>query len=256
LLAIVLSGDGGWRDLDKTIAENLRDRGVSVVGWDSLRYFWHERTPEELARDLDGVITSHVQKWNARAVGLIGYSFGADVLPFAYNRLPPATRARVKQVSLLGFSPNADFQFHVTAWLGVESSAHALPDRARSGARPFELLQCFYGEDEDDTACPDLKSRGAEVIATSGSHHFDGDYPRLPRASSRACSDARRPIDGSALAAPSVCFARTRAHRSRLFQKPGPPLHGVNPEAHDSPTAARYPCTDGPNHNYYAPSCC
>ena len=37
LMAIVISGDGGWRDLDKTIAQALQKDGVSVVGWDSLR---------------------------------------------------------------------------------------------------------------------------------------------------------------------------------------------------------------------------
>lgn len=41
-LAIVLSGDGGWRDVDKDVAEKLRSEGVSVVGWDSLRYFWRK----------------------------------------------------------------------------------------------------------------------------------------------------------------------------------------------------------------------
>lgn len=39
LLAIVISGDGGWRDLDKTMALALQRDGVSVVGIDSLRYF-------------------------------------------------------------------------------------------------------------------------------------------------------------------------------------------------------------------------
>ena len=56
LLAIVVSGDGGWRDLDKVIAEDLSRDGVSVVGWDSLRYFWSYETPEETARDLAAVI--------------------------------------------------------------------------------------------------------------------------------------------------------------------------------------------------------
>ena len=45
LLAIVLSGDGGWRDLDKTIAETLQSDGVSVVGWDCLSYFWSRKSP-------------------------------------------------------------------------------------------------------------------------------------------------------------------------------------------------------------------
>jgi type IV secretory pathway VirJ component len=32
-LAIVLSGDGGWCDVDKGIAEKLQSDGLSVIGW-------------------------------------------------------------------------------------------------------------------------------------------------------------------------------------------------------------------------------
>ena len=49
LLAIVLSGDGGWRDVDRAIAQKLQSDGVSVVGWDSLRYFWSRKSPEQTA---------------------------------------------------------------------------------------------------------------------------------------------------------------------------------------------------------------
>ena len=49
LLAIVISGDGGWRDLDKTMAEAMQREGVSVIGIDALRYFWSEKTPQQIA---------------------------------------------------------------------------------------------------------------------------------------------------------------------------------------------------------------
>ena len=49
LMAILLSGDGGWRDLDKTIAEDLQQQGVPVVGLDTLRYFWSKKTPQQTA---------------------------------------------------------------------------------------------------------------------------------------------------------------------------------------------------------------
>lgn len=177
-LAVVLSGDGGWRDLDKTVASALQQRGVNVIGWDSLRYFWTEKTPEQLAADLDAQIRRAVRDWSVDDVALVGYSFGADVLPFAYNRLPADTRSLVKQVSLLALSPSADFEFHVSGWLGAKSgeAKATAPELQRI---PSGLLQCFYGEDEEDAACPAQTGRGVEVIRTSGGHHFDGDYDAL-----------------------------------------------------------------------------
>ena len=77
LLAIIFSGDGGWRDIDKTIAQKLCSDGVSVIGWDSLRYFWSRKSPEQIANDLSQVIDTYTARWGASKVALIGYSFGA-----------------------------------------------------------------------------------------------------------------------------------------------------------------------------------
>lgn len=51
-MAIVLSGDGGWRDLDKQIAQQLQAKGVPTVGLDTLRWFWTSRTPQATADEL------------------------------------------------------------------------------------------------------------------------------------------------------------------------------------------------------------
>src|SRR3546814_1194406 len=95
-----LSCDGGWRDLDKTIGGILRKEGVPVIGIDSLRYFWNEKTPDDLARTLARVIDRYGEAWGRRRVVLVGYSFGASVLPFVVHRLPPSERRRVDHVSL------------------------------------------------------------------------------------------------------------------------------------------------------------
>jgi type IV secretory pathway VirJ component len=41
------------------------------------------------------------------------------------------------------------------------------------------MVQCFYGEEEADSLCPDPVAAGTERVRTSGGHHFDGDYARL-----------------------------------------------------------------------------
>src|SRR4030095_290626 len=48
-LAIFVSGDGGWAGIDKAVAASLVEKGIAVVGVDSLRDFWEERTPQSAA---------------------------------------------------------------------------------------------------------------------------------------------------------------------------------------------------------------
>ncbi|PVX78888.1 type IV secretory pathway VirJ component [Paraburkholderia unamae] len=179
MLAVVISGDGGWRDLDKTIAEALQKQGVSVIGWDALRYFWSEKTPAQTSHDLARVLKTYGSRWHAQHIALVGYSFGADVMPFAYNRLPDALRAKVSYMSLLGFAPDADFQIRVTGWLGMPASDKALQVRPELAKVPPSIVQCVYGSGEKDTLCPALANTGIDVVKTSGDHHFDGDYNAL-----------------------------------------------------------------------------
>jgi len=101
---------------------------VPVAGFDSLRYFWGPRTPEELAADLDRVIRYYAAHWSRSEVLLVGYSQGADVLPFALNRLPAATRAKVRLTALLGPGQKASFEFHLTNWIGPSGDRPIAPE--------------------------------------------------------------------------------------------------------------------------------
>jgi type IV secretory pathway VirJ component len=178
-MAVIYSGDGGWRDIDKQMAHVLAVQGVPVVGVDSLRYFWHRKEPDTLARDLERIVRYYGAAWGTGRVLLVGYSFGADVLPFIVSRLSPEICNRVEQVSLLGLSPDAAFEFHVTDWLpGLPAgeTKPVLPELLRLDLR---RVQCVYGADETDTLCRAPELAGAEIIGTTGGHHFDGDYRAL-----------------------------------------------------------------------------
>ena len=184
--AVIYSGDGGWRDLDKEIGENFAAHGTPTVGVDSLRYFWREKTPDEVAADLARIIRHYAKEWDAHQALLVGYSFGADILPFAVNRLPEPERKTVVQISLLGLEPRAPFEIEVTGWLGGVP-ADAPPVLPELEKLDLGRVQCFYGEEEEQTLCPDPAMARAEVIKTTGGHHFDGDYDAL----------AKRILDGA-----------------------------------------------------------
>ena len=73
------------------LAAEISKQGMPVIGLDSLRNFWKEHTPESTAADVDRIPRYCLTAWSKRAVLLMGFSQGADVMPFIVNRLPSAT---------------------------------------------------------------------------------------------------------------------------------------------------------------------
>jgi type IV secretory pathway VirJ component len=177
LFAVLLSGDGGWAGLDKAVGSALAARGVSVVGVDSLRYFWTPRTPEGLATDLDRVLRFYAAHWGKSRAVVIGYSQGADVLPFALNRLPSTSRNLVARSVLIAPGEQASFEFHLANWVLDDAGDRAtLPEAMRLDAA---RTLCLYGRDEDDSLCEKVPAGHVTAEALPGGHHFDGAYETL-----------------------------------------------------------------------------
>jgi type IV secretory pathway VirJ component len=177
LFCVLLTGDGGWAGLDKQVAAALTARGIPVVALDSLRYFWAARTPDGLAADVDRVLRYYSAHWRKSRAVVIGYSQGADVLPFALNRLPPASRALVARTVMIGPGQRAAFEFHVSNWVfGNAGDRETLPEALRLDG---DTTVCLYGRDESDSLCSRLPADRYHVAALPGGHHFNGAYDAL-----------------------------------------------------------------------------
>ena len=181
-LVVMLSGDGGWAALDRGVSAKFAARGIATVGLDSLSYFWKKRTPAETAAAVAGIIEWYTQHWNKRRVILFGYSFGADVLPFIVNRLPPPVQARIDRVVLAGPGPRAAFEFHLTNWLS-DAPADGLPVADEIRRMPAVRAICLYGTDEGSASvCPELKNTTVLLRELPGDHHFNDDYASVAEA--------------------------------------------------------------------------
>ncbi|MBE9604410.1 type IV secretion system protein VirJ [Acetobacteraceae bacterium H6797] len=176
---VILSGDGGWRDLDRTIGRFLSSHGVPVVGFDCLNWFWKRRSPEEVGAELDRITALYCEEWNCPKVAFVGYSFGADVMPAAWKNMKPETKDRTALISLLAFAKTAAFEIKLGDFIGMSrpTEVPTLPDIP---AMPPKLIQCFYGlEEKAETACLAFDAGQAEIISTPGGHHFDENYDAL-----------------------------------------------------------------------------
>jgi type IV secretory pathway VirJ component len=175
--ALLLTGDGGWAGLDQELAAHLAASGVPTVGLNSLKYFWTQRTADEAAKDVARVIRHYLSSWGKKRVLLVGYSFGADVLPFVVNRLPADLQSQIATVSLLGLDSTASFEISVADWIGNDASG--LPTRPELANLRVKPVLCIYGEGEQDSICPSLQEPRVTSEQVGTGHHFGGEYAQL-----------------------------------------------------------------------------
>lgn len=173
-LVLFYSGDGGWRGIDKKMSGNISGAGISVVGVDVLDYYWDFKTPEQSALELSQLMAHYRQAWGIKHFVIAGYSFGADVLPALYNRLPAHDQADIGSIILLSFARSANFEIRIEGMIGKD--AGKFPTAPEMARLPADKVLCVYGTEEArKSGCTDSAVVG-KVLPFPGNHHFNEEY--------------------------------------------------------------------------------
>ena len=180
-LAVLLTGDGGWAGIDRGVSSALAADGVSVAGLNTLQYFWNEKSPDTAAADLERILRHYLDAWKCDKAILVGYSFGADVLPFMAARLPQQLRERVGLLALIGPGRTAEFKFRILDWIETGLGKDALPLLPEIGRLAGTRLLCIEAEGDRDSLCATLGPGQGTVVKLKGGHHFGGDYRGLAK---------------------------------------------------------------------------
>ena len=112
--------------------------------------------------------------WKRDQVLLIGYSLGADVLPFMASRLPPDLLAHVRLIALLGPSHSTPLEIRVK-----DDRASELPVLPEVQKLRGRTLLCVGARGEADSLCSRDWPAGPERSNWTGAHAFTGDYAAL-----------------------------------------------------------------------------
>ena len=177
-IAIIITGDGGWAGLDRGVADALTSDGVRVIGFSTLKFFWHKQTPDAAAQAIARVIEHYGKADPQASFVLIGYSFGASLVPVVANRLPDEARKRVDGGVLISPDDEAVFEIHVGDWFGSTHHDEALPIGPEMASTKVPLV-CVHGADENDSFCLKPQPSKVRVVDLPGGHHYDGDYTAL-----------------------------------------------------------------------------
>jgi type IV secretory pathway VirJ component len=119
---MMISGDGGWYAFEELLADHLTKLGIPTIGLDSRKYFWKRKSPDETAKDMAACLNYYQKVWGKQKFILIGYSLGAEIVPFIVNRLPGSIKSNILSSVLLSPDITTDFEVHFSNMLGMGNS--------------------------------------------------------------------------------------------------------------------------------------
>lgn len=175
-MAILYSGDGGWRPTDRGLARVLSENGIPVIGLNTLRYFWTRQTPEKAAQDFSSTILRYRSVWKKDRVLVIGYSFGADVLPFLLTRIPKPLLDHIEMLVLLAPTKSVDFEFHVKQWFSEDTSKTSMPVLPELEKLNGMKIVSYCGALDVKALCRDMPDTIRRVFLPHAGHRFDTLY--------------------------------------------------------------------------------
>ncbi len=172
-----ICGDGGLNNFSIELCNHLNQAGYDISALNAKSYFWEKKTPEESASDIAHYLDKLLHGKNNYKIVMIGYSFGADVMPFIINRLPINIKSKTKGAFMISPTSSTDFEIHLLDIFGVNKKRNMdVVDEINRMKVPRTVL--FFGEDETGLP-PDKPVKKDTLIKIPGGHHFDHDSRRL-----------------------------------------------------------------------------
>lgn len=171
-MVLYITGDGGWNKFSRNLAIALAGNGYPVASLNANEYFWKKKTPAQTAADITLLIKTCQLNWNRKKIILLGYSFGADVMPFVYNLLPADLNTQVTNICLLSVSTHTDFEIHLMAMLGAgfNKGESVVAEINKINNKPVTLI---FGEGENSFPLNQLKIKNYTQITLDGGHHYN-----------------------------------------------------------------------------------
>lgn len=179
-VVIILSGDGGWADIDQKVGQRLQARGIDVVGMDMRDYLRSDHpTPASMGRDISRIVRRYTALWEKGDVAIVGYSRGSDLAPFAATNLAPDIRPRLTLIAMLTLLERASFTYHFSDLWRTTSGKADVPILPQIEALKGVPMLCIYGKGEKESLCRTAPPGLMTVLERNGAHHFDGNYNAL-----------------------------------------------------------------------------
>lgn len=173
---ILLTGNGGWQNLVQSITHYLNKKNLSVLAINTKKYLWSEKDPAQIGCDLETLIDRYNNKWGKKKVVIIGFSMGAEVLPFAVNCMEDKYMNELTDLILIGPWQKATFKVRLMDYFfEVNKGTELYPELLKIKTKKAYII-C---DDKQLSICRKDLEGVIDYDLLRGGHHFGGNYNTL-----------------------------------------------------------------------------
>jgi type IV secretory pathway VirJ component len=179
-LVFYISGDGGYTSFTEGVCTAINKAGYKITALNSKSYFDDQKTPQQTTNDIVSYLNDQFSKRKDQRFIFVGYSFGADIVPFVANLLPDTVKKKLVSVVLLSPSTSTDFETHIWDMLGgnKKRSRDVVTEINKMGALKTAII---YGADDTDFPFNKILLKNYSNNKLLGGHHFDGNKDEVAK---------------------------------------------------------------------------
>ncbi|MGA9211858.1 AcvB/VirJ family lysyl-phosphatidylglycerol hydrolase [Kaistella sp.] len=178
-IVFYISGDGGFNTFSKTFAQEIHRYGYDVFALNTKKYFWKKKTPLQASQDTENYLKQIIQNRINKKIIIIGYSYGADVAPFIYNRFDRDFQKNIQKLIIIGPSRVNDFEIHLEEYVTghMEYGYSVVNEINHLKNVPFTLVV----SDLEKEYFPknEITLKDYQFLHLQGDHHFGGKTKML-----------------------------------------------------------------------------
>ena len=177
-LIFYISGDGGMNKFSTSLCEAFYKKGFDVSALNARSYFWDKKTPEKTADDINNFLTEKLSGRKNQQIVLIGYSFGADVVPFILKGVSKNIDDKILVSFLMASSGNTDFEIHWADIFG-SNTKRSMDVVTEINKLTDEKIVIISASDDKTLAVNNITLKRFTHEVLPGGHHFDGDTEEI-----------------------------------------------------------------------------
>lgn len=176
-----ISGDGGFNTFSKTFAQEIHHFGYDVFALNTKKYFWKKKTPLQASRDSENYLKQIIKNRKNKKIIIVGYSYGADVAPFIYNRFDPDFKKNIQKLIIIGPSKVNDFEIHLQEYVtGSMQYGYSVTNEINHLKNvPFTLIVSDFEYKYFPNT--EITLKDYQFVHLPGNHHFSGNTKMLAK---------------------------------------------------------------------------